>query len=283
MKPAWLNSNISNSRKETSMEKFKVWKVKDSVYDLADEAMDSFYVVVGSERAAVIDTGISPGETIIPLIRRITDKPLVLVLTHAHLDHMHHMNEFDEVYLCHDELQMSDEALAVVGGGKTREDLERTKDMQTGSVISLGDDLLEIYKVPGHTPGTVVILESKYNMLFTGDAIGSGYGAWLHVYGALSLKEYYHSLTGLMKWLIEKGGRMTFWGGHNSQQFQSSVMPGYNPLSIGLLADLIDLVEKIVRGEIVGHMAREESAVTRETALYASYGRAELYYDPNRI
>lgn len=265
------------------MPKFRISRVRDTVYDIADESMDSLYVVVGSERVAVIDTGITPGEKIMPVIRKITDKPVVLVLTHAHLDHMHHMKEFEEVYLCHDELKMSDEVIKKVTGGMSREDLENTIDIQTGSIISLGDDCLEVCKVPGHTPGSVVFMETKYNMLFTGDAIGSGYGIWMHVEGAVSLNQYYHSLTDLFQWLTEKGARMTFWGGHNSQQFHSSVMPGYNPLSLGLLADLIDLVEKVVRGELVGHAASEESVVSMKPGLYASFGRAELYYNPDNI
>ena len=46
-------------------------------------------------------------------------------------------------------------------------------DIHTDSVISLGGTELRICQVPGHTPGSIVILETRENYLFTGDAIGS--------------------------------------------------------------------------------------------------------------
>ena len=47
----------------------------------------------------MIDTGITPGEKIKPLIEKLTSKPLILVLTHAHVDHFYHMDEFETVYI----------------------------------------------------------------------------------------------------------------------------------------------------------------------------------------
>lgn len=47
----------------------------------------------------MIDTGITAGAKILPVIRELTDKPLLLVITHAHPDHMYHIDEFDEVYM----------------------------------------------------------------------------------------------------------------------------------------------------------------------------------------
>ena len=52
---------------------------------------------------------------------------------------------------------------------------------------------------------------------------------------------------------------------------------------MGLLCDLIDLVDQVVQGKIVGRVSNVDKTLTLEPALYASFGRAELQYDPNNI
>lgn len=261
---------------------FRITRIEEGVYSILDAGEASFYAVEGEELAAVIDTGITPGAQIMPVIRTFTQKPLILVLTHAHVDHFHHMDEFDTVYMCHEEFKMPGEVLTEMMAGKTLK-LRETLDIRTGSSIDLGGEILEICQVPGHTPGSVVVLAKKKNLLFTGDAIGSGYGVWMQVPGALPLETYFNSLTKLMKWLMDRGGRMKFYGGHNMQQFQSTHITGYNPLNMGLLADLVDLVDKVVKGEIVGRDSNADKVFTLEPTRYACFGRAELQYLESRI
>ena len=88
------------------MEGFQVTEIGRKIYCILDAGNSSFYVVEGEEKAAVIDTGITAGAKILPVIRELTDKPLLLVITHAHPDHMYHIDEFDEVYMCHEEKKM---------------------------------------------------------------------------------------------------------------------------------------------------------------------------------
>ena len=268
--------------RQNTMAEFRMVRIAPHAYSVLDEGEASFYIVEGTHTAAVIDTGITPGEKIMPVIRRVTEKPLILVLTHAHIDHMHHMDEFDTVYMCHDELTMPEAYLKEMMAGKDLK-LEETIDIRTGSVIDLGGETLEICQVPGHTPGSVVIYAGAQDLLFTGDAIGSGYGVWMQVPGALPLDRYQDSLPELMKWLLDRGGRMKFYGGHNMQQFQSTLITGYNPLSMGLLADLSDLVHKVVTGEIVGRDSNADKVMSLEPARYASFGRAELQYMESNI
>ncbi|MDE7011446.1 MAG: MBL fold metallo-hydrolase [Oscillospiraceae bacterium] len=264
------------------MQDFRVTRIGEGAYSILDAGDSSFYVVEGAERAAVIDTGITPGGRVMPTVCSLTDKPPVLILTHAHIDHMHHMDEFEEVYLCHEDLALPPAYLQEMMGGKDLK-LASTRDMRTGTVIDLGGCGVEICQVPGHTPGSVAVLDTRRDLLFTGDAIGSGYGVWMQVPGALPLEDYLRSLTGLMKWLVDRGGRMRFWGGHSYQQFQSTLIPNYNPLSMGLLADLIDLVDGVVRGEIVGRASNADKVMSLEPGRYASFGRAELQYMASNI
>ena len=263
------------------MEGFQVTEIGEKIYCNLDAGNSSFYVVEGEEKAAVIDTGITAGTKILPVIRELTDKPLLLVITHAHPDHMYHMDEFDEVYMCHDEKKMDPETLVMLTAGKLKP-WEEIHDIRTDSVIPLGGTELAVCQTPGHTPGSVVVLETKQNYLFTGDAIGSGCGVWMQVPGGTSLEEYYDGLVGLMAWLVKKGGRMKFFGGHHTQVFESTAHPVYNPLSLGVLADLIDLVDQVIHGENLGRPSNAKP-FSKEQVRYASYGRAEMQYCASRI
>ena len=259
------------------MAEFATMQIGPHAYFINDEGQSSFYVVEGIDRAAVIDTGITLNGTIYPVIRKLTDKPLVLVLTHAHIDHFYHMDEFETVYMNHREFEMGENTLLHMMGGKSL-DIQHTIDINTNDIIDLGGEKLESCTVPGHTPGSTVFLAEKQNLLFTGDAIGSGYGVWMQVPKALPLDQYYHSLLHFMKWLLDRGGRMQFYGGHHMQQYLSQAVPHYNPLSLGLLADLIDLVDKIVKHELIGRPSNVSKTFTLEPTLYAAYGRAEIQF-----
>lgn len=56
------------------MRGFGIWKIDDGIYDILDEGNSSFYIVEGEDRAAVLDTGISPGQKILPLIPQIHEQ-----------------------------------------------------------------------------------------------------------------------------------------------------------------------------------------------------------------
>lgn len=134
----------------------------------------------------------------------------------------------------HREFALGSDLLSFMMAGKNL-DLQHTIDIRTGSIIDLGKQTIEVCEVPGHTPGSVVFWNPQQNLLFTGDAIGSGYGVWMQV-------------------------------------------PQFNPLNLGLLADLIDLVDKILAGEIVGRFSDVQKTFTPEPILYANFGRAEILY-----
>lgn len=191
------------------MEGFEVTKIGKHIFCILDAGNSSFYMVEGDEKAAVIDTGITTGKKIMPLLRELTDKPLLLVVTHVHWDHIYHMDEFEEVYMCHDEKKIDETTLRTLTIGRLKP-WNEIHDIHTDSVISLGGTELRICQVPGHTPGSVVILETRENYLFTGDAIGSGCGVWMQIPGSTDLKTYYDSLVHLMHWLVDNGGRMKF-------------------------------------------------------------------------
>ena len=261
---------------------FDIVKIRPNVWRLWDAEKNTFYLVEGDDLAAVIDTGITPGGKIQPTLRSLTDKPMVLVLTHAHIDHFHHMDEFDTVYMSHEEFKLGPIILREMMAGKNL-NLAGTRDIRTGDTIDLGGCTLEICHVPGHTPGSVVIYDARDRIVFTGDAIGSGCGVWMQLPGSSSLREYEQSLLQLLRWLLDRGGNMDFWGGHCNQSWESRQVQGFNPVSLGLLADLIDLVRRTANREIEGEYVELAPNLRNREARYAAWGRAEMLYDPDHL
>ena len=79
-------------------EHYTIEELKPGLFAMDDENGDSLYLIVGEEKALLIDTGLMR-EDIMPMLKSLTDKPIELALTHAHIDHMYHAPEFATVYL----------------------------------------------------------------------------------------------------------------------------------------------------------------------------------------
>ena len=58
-------------------------EIAKDTYEIDEFDCGSIFVLVGKDKAMVIDTGTGIGD-LHAVIRKITDKPIVLVITHAH-------------------------------------------------------------------------------------------------------------------------------------------------------------------------------------------------------
>lgn len=237
--------------------KIQIDKVAEHVWCLEDEHHDSFYLVEGSEKAIVIDTGMSK-EPILPILRQITDKPLALLLTHAHIDHMYHCDEFDTVYLHEDDrkawkgvlgLSMWFAAKFMFHVKAKRYPVASFHDVVEGDKISLGDHSLQIARCAGHTPGSIVVIDDVNQLVFSGDAFGSGSGIFLWTPGSLSISQYQKELERLLITLHGKESYL-FLGGHRSQGKPFTAKEDAHPLNLQIVQDTISLCEKIMQNTI---------------------------------
>mgnify|MGYP000597070206 CR=1 FL=1 len=80
------------------MKDTRIERIADGLWALDDAHQGSLYLIEGNERALLIDAGMG-AEPLLPVLRTLTDKPIALALTHAHVDHMERADEFETVYL----------------------------------------------------------------------------------------------------------------------------------------------------------------------------------------
>lgn len=80
-------------------------KLRNGLWRLNDAAGCTAYLVAGSDRAYMIDTGMGLAP-LMPQIRAVTDLPVELLLTHAHPDHFAAAGEFEHVWLCKEDREI---------------------------------------------------------------------------------------------------------------------------------------------------------------------------------
>lgn len=136
-------------------------KVNENIY-IIDQQMVRCFVIVGDKEALVIDTGAKLIDFLF-YVQQITSKPIKLCLTHSDIDHITNLEQFDKVYLHKDELPFL----------KVNKEIECVT-IEEGSIFDLGGIILEVIHTPGHTPGSISLLDRKNKILFSGDTVSYG-------------------------------------------------------------------------------------------------------------
>lgn len=151
-------------------------------------------LIVGEDRAAVIDTGSGPREAagLYAAIRRITELPLLVINTHAHGDHVfgnsyfaaHGVEDFHASAAAVRELRENGESerqlvrllepeMAMDQGPHSSILIPSHIVPETGSVLELGGRAVELFGLGhGHTGGDLLVRSGR--ILFTGDLVEEG-------------------------------------------------------------------------------------------------------------
>ena len=125
---------------------------------------ESLYLVEGNDRAVLIDAGTRvPG--LDKIVAGITSKPVTMILTHGHGDHVGGVGPFPEVWI-----GPADEPML---RNSQRRYKGEVKHLTDGETIDLGGRQLEVMFTPGHTSGSVTFFDKENHYGFSGDAFGS--------------------------------------------------------------------------------------------------------------
>ena len=125
---------------------------------------ESLYLVEGNDRAVLIDAGTRvPG--LDKIVAGITSKPVTMILTHGHGDHVGGIGPFPEVWIGPADEQMLRNSQRRYQG--------QVKHLTDGETIDLGGRKLEVMFTPGHTSGSATFFDKANHYGFSGDAFGS--------------------------------------------------------------------------------------------------------------
>ena len=167
---------------------------------LMDEAHEATgYLVVGRDRACVIDT-MNGYNDLNRAVRAVTAKPLTVVNTHGHPDHIFGNVYFEEAYLHPADrelaLQFTEAPEFLALCREKNLTMPPFRDILPGDVIDLGGRTLEVFGLPGHTPGGILLLLREDRILFTGDSVN--HHLWMQLDGCLTLRAFAEELDKVM-------------------------------------------------------------------------------------
>ena len=138
----------------------------ENLYLLEDGRVRQF-LLTEPGRALLIETGL-PDSRVPEAVRAVTGAPVTVVLTHGDMDLTGGLAGFVGAYL-----HRGDWALA--GGGPFH-------PLEEGDTFSCGGYCLEVLEIPGHTAGSVALLDRKKRLLLPGDSV-QRHGA-VYLFGA---------------------------------------------------------------------------------------------------
>src|SRR5246127_4654547 len=180
---------------------FEVYKVAPATFAIyephqAEEVIS--YLIVGTKQALLFDTGMGIGD-IKGVVARLTSRPIVVLNSHTHDDHVGGNWQFPFIY-------GMDTAFTRSNAKGSREDAqaEIAKDQVCGALpknfdpakystkpwkislfvhngfkVNLGGRTVEIIATPGHTPDSISLIDRANGLLFTGDTFYPG-EIWLY-------------------------------------------------------------------------------------------------------
>lgn len=262
---------------------FRVESVGSGVWRIDDYFMSSCYLIEGKEKALLIDTGLGEGD-FGKLIRRLTDRPVSLAVTHLHPDHMYHSHLFEEIYVHREAvsnfsglyekmLHMDLSAFDSLYGVKLPpQGKGRVRGLSDGDCIEL-DDTCRITAafLTGHTEYDCVFVDDRHRLVFTGDAVGSGYTVGIPMAEAEMEKVLMNYRSSLDSFLKKYGKRVStygFMGGHFIQEngcddtIQEDYLNGrsrfFVPLSLQVIEDMKILCSRIMEGKCLNERSGKE-------------------------
>ena len=189
---------------------YSVSKVSENIFQI-DEGGVRCFLCVGSEKAMLIDSGYGKGD-LKPFVETLTDKPIFLVNTHADGDHTGCNSSFGAAHMHPCEFDYYNL--------KKPDHGVKLKPLWEGDVIDLGGAKYEVILIPGHTPGSIALLDRKNRLLFGGDSLQKGPifmfgpGRNLHAY-----------IASMEKLLAMSAGFDKIIPSHNRQDICTDVIP----------------------------------------------------------
>jgi glyoxylase-like metal-dependent hydrolase (beta-lactamase superfamily II) len=212
-------------------------------------------LVIGQQKAALIDTGCGIGN-LRKAVEEVTDKPVIVINTHTHSDHLGSNRQFDEIALLDHpvshrvaekgvsnqiiQTEILAESLVIKPwprgfdpSGFALPPFTVSHWLTDADRIDIGGRDLEVIHTPGEAADHICLLDRADRILFCGDILLHG-PVWTHLEGG-SLKDLITSYQRLMGYFDDF----------------DHLMPSHNEpwLDKNLLRETLAGAEKVVSGQ----------------------------------
>lgn len=235
------------------MDYFTVFKYNDSLYQIKDALGVLSTLVIGNDKALLFDTGYGIGN-LKEEVEKITDKPLIVVNSHGHMDHACGNYLFEKVYIHPEDIELCTEHNGVERRKRNLESVKKINKLPPnfdeeayllqpvgnlvplyeGDYFDLGNIKLEVIMMRGHTKGSIALYNKEEKYLLVGDATCPF--VWLFLKESLPVHVYIESLKDALKLDFDN-----FLVGHGARMFPRSKMEDF--LNIALDIKLEDSVQ----------------------------------------
>ena len=142
---------------------YEVVAIDSASWRIEDRIVRAF-LFAGTQRALLVDSTTGSGD-LAAVVSSLTSLPLMLVNTHADEDHIGCNHQFSRAYMHPAEFAYYSE-------------MRKPGDaspfpLQDGEIIDLGNRSFEVILIPGHTYGSIALLDREHRILVSGDAVSS--------------------------------------------------------------------------------------------------------------
>lgn len=264
------------------------YEFRPGLFEIDEFDCVSSFVVVGSERALLLDVGTGIGDLKWVVENRITDKPYQVAVSHNHGDHIGGAGFFDEIFIHPADMDNTDEGTAPTTEFRKRyaalirkregkyyaydPDIDirpwphepTWKPLEDGHVFDLGNRKVTAWYCPGHTAGELVFIDDLTHTLLCGDACNCNW--LLNTTLAPTVRECAEiSLKALQRiWAMRDQYDAVYNFHHDFRGFGS-------PLNPDVLPNLIICLEKLLDSTVEFKEipdALSDNGATKTVALY---------------
>lgn len=256
---------------------------------ISEYKLVNMYLLEGADTALLIDCGAGIGN-IRETVFALTKKPLTVVITHGHYDHDGGAMLFPAVYMHRDDLAYAAKMCEEMGTegrrayaisrGTVRNPATSAQEIASmvipngpvnrlpladNCIFNLGGRTIEVIPTPGHSKGSVVLLDRENRLLFTGDMANDC--LLLNFAGSsTSVTEYNKSMRKL-------------WARESEYDFICIGHDALDKTDKTIIQDYIHATDKLICGEAAG--------TPGANALHSGTGYQEglvlIWYNPNYL
>lgn len=270
------------------MSYFTTFKINDHIYQIKDAMGVLSTLVIGREKALLVDTGYGI-QNLKEYIEAISNKPLVVVNSHGHMDHSGGNYLFDEIYihpldmdLCkkHNsiewrknelenakKLHLIDETFDEALFCSKREG--NLKPLEENQIFSLGNITVKVVPMEGHTKGSVGFLLEEDKILIVTDATCPF--VWLFLEESTSVSTYIQMLKRTLA--LDFDGILL---GHGA----GSLLPRRKVLDFLNIAETIDLKKAV---KVTFHNFETANSYCYTLGKMYDQNDCGIVFDPNKM